>query len=249
VTTAITIAGFDLHVTGAGPADAGITSELLAEKLGYSHRGKLEELARRHAEYLSKFGQIPTVVIRVQAPGQVAPRLVDIPVFNRNQALYLVLKSEQPTANDLSIRLIDAFNQLEELIRRRSAVPELADFTRAVESLVGMVTSMGKRLEAVEGAVVSPSRGADLRRRMLSLARLRVEAGFDAAQPSALRVVQNKVGSAVGHLGKGCSWDRLPAAKFPEAMRVIEELEADAKRALKIKRDEGQGSLPFGKVH
>lgn len=246
--TVITIRGFELHVIGAAPTDTGITSELLAAKLGYAKRQQLEELAGRHAPYLAQFGQVLTVSIQQQAPGQVAPRTVQMPIYNRDQAHYLIAKSQQPTANELTVALLLAFRELEALVSRPAASPDMGLFIATMEKLIG---GIARRLDALEGAVVSPARGADLRHRMLVLARLRVEAGFEATQASALRVVQNKLGAALGHSGKGNGWDRLPAAKLPEALRMLGELEAEARRAIQLRKAARQSELPFegGVVH
>ena len=116
----------------------------------------------------------------------------------------------------------------------------------ALTLLSTIVERMDRRLDALEHrdtSTVSSSEGAEIRRRMLLIARKRVRAGSEVAQPSALRVVQNKVGSAVGWQGKGCSWSRLPVSKLAEARRVLVELEADVDRALRTQAIDRQRPL------
>lgn len=107
----------------------------------------------------------------------------------------------------------------------------------AVSALASVVERMDRRLDALEhrdSSTVSRAEGAELKRRMLVLARKRVRAGLAIAQPSSLRAVQNRLGVAVGWFGKGCAWDSLPVAKLAEARRVLVELESEVDRALKI---------------
>ena len=105
----IKIDGFNFHVEpGKEPR---ISSELLARKLGYENRQGLERLAERHKEFLNDFDELATVTISV--PNSVVPRSVDLALYTREQALYLITKSDKSIADQLTVQLIKAFKELE----------------------------------------------------------------------------------------------------------------------------------------
>lgn len=91
-----------------------ISSELLARKLGYENRQGLERLAKRHRVPLMKLGDSLELSVPVKASK--VPRSCRIKLFNRDQALYLVAKSEKPVANELTIQLVQAWRQLEDTL-------------------------------------------------------------------------------------------------------------------------------------
>jgi hypothetical protein len=105
----IPVDGFEFHVDQN--QELRITSELLASKLGYAKRSKLEELASRHTEFLNEFGEVPTTGISVSASA--VTRIVQMPLYNVEQAKYLISKSELPIANKLTVQLIKAHKELE----------------------------------------------------------------------------------------------------------------------------------------
>jgi phage regulator Rha-like protein len=105
----VKIDGFNFHVDpGKEPR---ISSELLARKLGYDNRQGLERLAERHREFLNDFDEVATVTISVST--SVVPRSVELALYTREQALYLITKSEKTVANQLTVQLIKAFKELE----------------------------------------------------------------------------------------------------------------------------------------
>ena len=91
--------------------DPRISSNFLAQRLGYNRRAHLEELANNHKKFLNDFAVVRTV--RVTEKVGVATRNWEIQLYTREQALYLITKSEKPIANQLTVQLIKAFKELE----------------------------------------------------------------------------------------------------------------------------------------
>ena len=118
MTQIIPVDGFEFHV--GQDQEPRITSELLASKLGYAKRQQLEELANRHAEYLNDLG----VVLTISMTGVVgvATRTWDVPLYNLEQAKYLIHKSELPTANRLTVQLIKAHKELERRLTQQTSL-------------------------------------------------------------------------------------------------------------------------------
>lgn len=157
----IPVDGFEFHVDQN--QEPRITSELLASKLGYTHRQGLERLAEGHKEILSKFARIATVAIREQAPNQVAPHTIQVPLYTRKQALYLISKSERPIANELTFQLIEAFDELSKCLTKQ-VTPEALILAQAqalfdqrqrldaVQRDLGDVQASVKQLEAAEAS-------------------------------------------------------------------------------------------------
>jgi hypothetical protein len=153
----IKIDGFNFHVEpGKEPR---ISSELLARKLGYENRQGLERLAERHREFLNDFDEVSTVTISV--PNSVVPRSVDLALYTREQALYLITKSDRSIANQLTVQLIKAFKELEKQLTPQ-LTPEALILAQAqtlyaqrqrldsVEADLELVKISIKQLEAAE---------------------------------------------------------------------------------------------------
>ena len=77
-----------------------MTCTQLARKLGKGRQATLR-LARRRWEYLKEFGQVGTVPTTIckQGQRQLGGRQREELLFNRPQVLYLISKSETPTAS------------------------------------------------------------------------------------------------------------------------------------------------------
>lgn len=141
------VEGFDFLKLNGSP-ECRLTSELLTSKLDYAHRQNLEQLAHRHVNFLNAFGGVCTVHIPVRAGG--APsRMVPVPAYNRDQVLYLIAKSEQPVANQLTVDFIRAYRELERryLTGQSSSPVQLPNFGLTPE----FQRQVGGFLETVTG--------------------------------------------------------------------------------------------------
>lgn len=80
----------------------------LAELLGFARPRAIREIIFRHHHELERFGEIRRAVRR--NPGTIG-RPVDGYVLNRKQALYLCAKSETPRAAEVTIQMVEVFDQ------------------------------------------------------------------------------------------------------------------------------------------
>lgn len=145
----VSIDGFDFCVA-SDSRDVRITSEELAAKLGYGKRRDLEALALRHSEFLNKFGGVRTVRIPCRA-GARGWDTTDVDLYNRKQVLYLIAKSERKIANELTVRLIGAFDKLLEMNARGNASqaqPPHQNVSLATEVTAAMAPMFSMMLES-----------------------------------------------------------------------------------------------------
>lgn len=110
------IDGWNFNLTADsidGAKQALVSCTDLAERLGYARSANLKDLATdpSHKENLNKFGCIR--VVRSNSVDRLNRiHSTEEMFFNRKQALYLISKSGTPTANDLTVQFIDAFDAL-----------------------------------------------------------------------------------------------------------------------------------------
>lgn len=131
----------------------------LAQRLGYTRRSHLEELANNHKKFLNDFAVVRTV--RVTERVGATTRTWEIQLFTREQALYLITKSEKSIANQLTVQLIKAFKELEKQLTPQ-LTPEALILAQAqtlyaqrqrldsVEADLELIKVSVKQLEAAE---------------------------------------------------------------------------------------------------
>lgn len=142
----VQVEGFEFHLPEGKPEYAGVTSEELALRLGYKKRRHLEDLAARHKEKLSKFGVVRTVRMTGQV-GQ-ATRSWEMPVYTKEQAMYLVLQSEQPAASELVVNLMLAFKELAQ--RVQAIQPKITTGTAAIRLVLDKLDEIEASVQQVE---------------------------------------------------------------------------------------------------
>lgn len=132
---------------------------------------------------------------------------------------------------------------------RRGGVTRVdSALANALENLTVTLATLSRRLDALEsrdGSIVSSTQANELRRRVRHLAVRRVRCAFETSEASSRRVLYNKLGMALGWSGRGCSWDHLPLGRFPEARRLLDELETEIARSEFTHRKASQTTLPF----
>jgi hypothetical protein len=155
-----------------------------------------------------------------------------------------------------------AAGQLDAWARKRLGVQssaELESRVTALESLVGQYQSMLEQTGKVLGAislkletlmlgqgVLTPQQASALKWRVKHIAELRESAGcFEKSRNGARRAILNKLQACCAWSGKGCSWDKLSAAKYGVALAKLDELQDEAMRAIKLKCASRQNVLPF----
>lgn len=126
-----------------GADDARVTLTHLAEKLGYSDKAQLKELAKRHVSNLSKFGGTLAVKVPIKA-GNAPVRWHDEPLFNEGQAIYLMTESGTVRASDLKADFILAVLKLKGMFERivKEAPP--------VDSRDGLILTILERNERAQ---------------------------------------------------------------------------------------------------
>lgn len=155
----VNLSDFVFFVDPTQSSEPRISSNFLFQKLGYNRRSHLEELANSHKKFLNDFAVVRTV--RVTGKVGATTRGWDLQLYTRDQALYLVTKSEKPVANQLTVQLIKAFRELEERLKPR-VTPEalilaqaqaLYDQRQRVDTVMADVEQLKlavRRLEGVE---------------------------------------------------------------------------------------------------
>lgn len=129
----------------------------LAELLGFARPRAIREIIFRHHHELERFGEIRRAVRR--NPGAIG-RPVDGYLLNRKQALYLCAKSETPRAAEVTIQMVEVFDQFLGLrdeaktvkVRehwRRAPTPMPEDFAPALFNVLVSPTATGwSKIEA-----------------------------------------------------------------------------------------------------
>lgn len=103
-------------LTSQAVEESRVTLTQLAEKLGYVDKARLKELAHRHAQEISEFGDTPTVVVPVKAG--FTTRQVEELTFNPDQAAYLALSSETPQGRAYRVRIVKGIKALAKLVEQ-----------------------------------------------------------------------------------------------------------------------------------
>lgn len=121
-------------LTKAGAEQARIRLTDLAVALGYSDKKDLKELAARHAQEISDFGETGTV--RVSVRQGFTSREFDEPTYNPEQAAYLALSSETKQGRACRVRILKAYKELLARFEQTvTAQPQFALLERTLEAL------------------------------------------------------------------------------------------------------------------
>lgn len=246
--TIIRIGEIEFHVDGGDVATAGITSELLAARLGYSHRKRLEELADRHARYLAEFGQMLTVSIRVQAPGQVAAREVEMPVYNREQATYLIAKSEQPVANELTVAVVKAFIELQKrfsapAISSSDVAMVISEVVAPMSACIDELRSEVAALKNRSGGVITDAELRTVRATVKRVALLYVAAHMAKSVGSARSRIYCELRKSIGFTG---TFRLLASHLLGVVMSLLGEKESMAQQVITVEAEQRQQVLFSG---
>ncbi len=142
-----------------GAETARITLTHLAEKLGYSDKSKLKQLAERHAKELAELGSSATVAVLVhrESRGSVS---VQEPTYNPDQAAYLALSSETEQGRACRVRILKAYKALLAMFEQVASAPQPTPATidyQAMGTAMGTVVASAVT-SAVTGAVITAIR-------------------------------------------------------------------------------------------
>jgi phage antirepressor YoqD-like protein len=125
----------------------------LAERLGFAQSRDIRKLIARHRGALSGMGSLPEVE-EIVGKGQrgIATHL------NRKQAIFITAKSDTPTATEITIQIIEAFDAYERGSRPTDPLAVLAD----PDALRGLLFDYAGRVkaQAEEIALLAPKADA-----------------------------------------------------------------------------------------
>jgi hypothetical protein len=111
----------DITAVGGNPL---ILDTRLAELLGFSRERDIRKMVAQHTLALRRFGEVRATAAQTSPLGGRPGRAYWL---NRKQALYLCAKSETPNAAEVTIQMVEVFDEW--LDRRRAAAPAPAEAT------------------------------------------------------------------------------------------------------------------------
>lgn len=130
-------------LTLEGAIAATVSLSHLAERLGYSDKCQLKDLAKRHASNLAEFGETLTARVSWPMPNG-GLKWVDEPMYNEGQAGYLMTESGTAEASRQKVKFIKAAIELRRQIASGQVVaaqsPSALDY-RELASVVGMAVA------------------------------------------------------------------------------------------------------------
>ena len=91
----------DLNVIDGEPT---ICDTILANKLGYKQPKNIRQLIERHLSTLNSFG---LTRCKLQRVGKTTAKVYDL---NEKQALYIIAKSNTPTAAEMTVAMVEVFH-------------------------------------------------------------------------------------------------------------------------------------------